>query len=734
MAGDIQFKSLSDEFIKKICPKWSKRHIMQAVFGSQDLLQTKIGAVFGQFISFENLFVLRAYPVDQIQDSEYLYIHQDLMVAFSEEMDKNTTSCNPIKSYLNSCSKLHLTSVIQDQDCANENQETISKYVKNCLMDMVVLKNGLFIINYYGKTLKFKVKDIGSDKNKGDLCQDLSNLNLKTSTPVRQVKNEPQIVTEATEILIDSRNDEEFKKKVFIGGYDKELEIIFKQIDSCQKSYAGFLIYGPSGSGKSLLAQAIISKLEGYKLIQINGSEIFSRYAGETEQHLKTLLSSHQNQNSVIFMDEFDALVSSAGNTDQERRVSACLKSLFDDQLNSKNDDYNKTIVIAVTSRPEFIDTSFRRSGRLEIEIELGVPDFKQRTEIVKAILERSGDLVTSRLNDNDIEFVSRNAHGYVGADLEAVLAQVSLSSDHNRESLLKALKTVRPSAMRELQVNVPNVTWEDIGGLDDLKLKLKQAVEWPIKRPEIFLKMGITPPKGVLMYGPPGCSKTMIAKALANESNLNFLAIKGPELFKKYVGESEQAVRLLFKRARRVAPCIIFFDEIDALGSERGTSGSSKVGDRVLAQMLTEMDGIEQLKDVIVIAATNRPDMIDKALIRPGRLDRLVYVPLPDKQTRLKIFQIHTRKKPLEDTIDLENLASRTEHYSGAEIAEICNEAALATLEETLKSADEKNDEKQNDVVCQRHFDEALDRVKPRLNSSLLSIYDKFRASRNTS
>ena len=277
MAGDIQFKSMSDEFIKKICPKWSKRHIMQAVFGSQDLLQTKIGAVFGQFISFENLFVLRAYPVDQIQDSEYLYIHQDLMVAFFEEMDKNTTSCNPIKSYLNSCSKLHLTSVIQDQDSANENQETISKYVKNCLMDMVVLKNELFIINYYGKTLKFKVKEIGSDKKgKGDLCQDLSNLNLKTSTPLRQqVKNEPQIVTEATEILIDSRNDQEFKKKVFIGGYDKELEIIFKQIDSCQKSYAGFLIYGPSGSGKSLLAQAIISKLEGYKLIQINGSEVF---------------------------------------------------------------------------------------------------------------------------------------------------------------------------------------------------------------------------------------------------------------------------------------------------------------------------------------------------------------------------------------------------------------------------------------------------------------------------
>jgi len=442
-------------------------------------------------------------------------------------------------------------------------------------------------------------------------------------------------------------------------------------------------------------------------------------------------------------MDEFDALVSTSGNTEQERRVSACLKSLFDDQLSSKNDNH-KTVVIAVTSRPDFIDSSFRRPGRLEIEIELGVPDFIQRTAIVQAILDRSrGSLVTSRLNEEDIEFLCRNAHGYVGADLEAVLAQVTQNNDSSQETLLKALKTVKPSAMRELQVNVPNVTWEDIGGLDDLKLKLKQAVEWPIKRPEIFVKMGIAPPKGVLMYGPPGCSKTMIAKALANESNLNFVAIKGPELFSKYVGESEQAVRLLFKRARRVAPCIIFFDEIDALGSERGTSGSSKVGDRVLAQMLTEMDGIEQLKDVIVVAATNRPDMIDKALIRPGRLDRNVYVPLPDEKTRLKIFQIHTRKKPLDhENVDLKKLAALTKDYSGAEIAAICNEAALATLEENLDNGRGKclsdatptKTTEDSAKLCQRHFDQALERVKPQINLSLLSIYDKFRATKNNS
>merc|ERR1712223_354785 len=300
---------------------------------------------------------------------------------------------------------------------------------------------------------------------------------------------------------------------------------------------------------------------------------------------------------------------------------------------------------------------------------------------------------------------------------------------------------------MREVQVRVPNVTWQDIGGLDELKLKLKQSVEWPIKHPEAFKRMGITAPKGVLMYGPPGCSKTMIAKALANESQLNFVAIKGPELFKKYVGESEQAVRQLFNRARRVSPCIVFFDEIDALGSERGSS-SSKVGDRVLAQMLTEMDGIEQLKDVIVVAATNRPDMIDKALIRPGRLDRNVYVPLPDEKTRLKIFQIHTRKKPLDhENVDPQKLASQTKDYSGAEIAAICNEAALATLEENLKNdttpsreesgkciSDTTPSKEDGAKLCQRHFDLALERVKPQINLSLISIYDKFTATKNKS
>jgi AAA family ATPase len=260
-------------------------------------------------------------------------------------------------------------------------------------------------------------------------------------------------------------------------------------------------------------------------------------------------------------------------------------------------------------------------------------------------------------------------------------------------------------------------VRWEDIGGLDELKLALKQAVEWPLKRPDAFRKFGITPPKGVLMYGPPGCSKTMVAKALANESGLNFLSIKGPELFSKWAGESERSVRELFRKARQVSPAIIFFDEVDALGSERGGSGGGKVGDRVLAQMLTEMDGIEQLKDVVVVAATNRPDMIDRALLRPGRLDRLFYVPLPDDQTRRKVFEVHTRGKPLSEDVDLDDLVARTSGYSGAEVAAVCNEAALKALEEDLESA----------FVSTRHFERSLEVVKPRITPDLLAVYSRF-------
>merc|ERR1719225_1255034 len=272
----------------------------------------------------------------------------------------------------------------------------------------------------------------------------------------------------------------------------------------------------------------------------------------------------------------------------------------------------------------------------------------------------------------------------------------------------------VKPSAMREVMVEVPQVSWTDIGGLEELKLKLRQAVEWPVKHPEVFTRMGISAPRGLLMYGPPGCSKTMIAKALANESGLNFLSIKGPELFSKWVGESERAVREVFRRARQVKPSIVFFDEIDAVGGSRG-EGGGKVGDRVLAQLLTEMDGVEGLEGGTVVAATNRPDMMDQALLRPGRLDRVVYVPLPDLETRRQVLKVHTRKIPLATDVNLEEVAQSTEGYSGAEVAAVCNEAALAALEESVEAQ----------VVGERHFKLALGSVTPRISAELFTVYD---------
>ncbi|TDH07357.1 hypothetical protein EPR50_G00105100 [Perca flavescens] len=292
------------------------------------------------------------------------------------------------------------------------------------------------------------------------------------------------------------------------------------------------------------------------------------------------------------------------------------------------------------------------------------------------------------------------------------------------RQDLQWAMSVVKPSAMREVAIDVPKVRWSDVGGMEEVKLKLKQAVEWPLRHPEAFIRMGIQPPKGVLLYGPPGCSKTMIAKALANESGLNFLAIKGPELLSKYVGESERAVREVFRKARAVAPSIVFFDEIDALASERGSSsGSSGVGDRVLAQLLTEMDGIEQLRDVTVLAATNRPDMIDKALMRPGRLDRIVYVPLPDAPTRQEIFSLQFRNMPVAQNVCLNDLVTQTNKYSGAEITAVCREAALLALQEDIKAQH----------VEARHFESALNTVKPRIPDSLIQSYISYQQQQHS-
>ncbi|XP_059470109.1 ATPase family gene 2 protein homolog A [Neocloeon triangulifer] len=480
----------------------------------------------------------------------------------------------------------------------------------------------------------------------------------------------------------------------------------------------GVLLHGAPGTGKTMLATAL-GNSSNANFISIQAAEIFSKFYGETESQLKSYFSNAiRRAPTIIFIDEVDVLCPkrNSSSSQQEQRVLAALVS----ELDSLSDQ--RVLVVAATGRPDVIDSSLRRPGRLDREIELPVPNPSARREILQKLLERN----KTEVNQDLIKEIADRAHGFVGADLMALCTHAVSKASKRDSNVVEfadldwALSQVKPSAMREVLVEVPNVKWSDIGGQKDLKLKLQQAIEWPLKHPDAFLRLGIKPPRGVLMYGPPGCSKTMIAKALATESGLNFLSIKGPELFSKWVGESEKAIRTLFRRARQVAPSIVFFDEVDALCGKRGDSGNetgSNVQERVLAQLLTELDGVEALGNVTVVAATNRPDRIDKALLRPGRLDRIIYVPLPDSETRNEIFTIHMRKTPVSEDVSVPDLVEKTEGYSGAEVSAVCHEAALAALQEDITATN----------VQPRHFEQALLSVTPRTPASLLEMYAQY-------
>ena len=535
MAGSPQaiVKPLCEDYIRKALQKWPKRQLLRTVFAHPEFMKETLSVNFGDFIILNDVLITRIFPLNQTQDKASLFLHPELLHNFSDEIPE-VISCLKPKSVLESCRQLQLKPVGHE-----EKADEIIEFIKCQLMDFPVIENGFIFFNYYGKSLKFKVESCHINQ---DICGDLQNMSLsKTSTPVRQTKSlSVQIVTEETEIWFEKLSKEISKRKVFFGGGENEMQVALQAIEN-QKPYSGILIYGPSGCGKSLMAEAISQKLVNFKTTHINGVDVFSKFAGETEQQLRNRFNhaTKESKKNIIIMDEIESLISTDSKSEQDRRVSASLKSIIDDLSEEEYQDDEKTVLIAISNSPDTIDPSFRRPGRLELEIEMPVPNFQERISILKALLEKA----KFSLDEDFIHFLCQNAHGYVGADLEAVISHLSVQNNLDQEQVAKALKMVRPSAMREVQVNVPNVTWEDIGGLEDLKLKLRQAVEWPIKKPEVFKRMGITPPKGVLMYGPPGCSKTMIAKALANESHLNFVAIKGPELFKKYVGESEQVI-----------------------------------------------------------------------------------------------------------------------------------------------------------------------------------------------
>ena len=481
----------------------------------------------------------------------------------------------------------------------------------------------------------------------------------------------------------------------------------------------GVLMHGPPGTGKTLLAKAVANESDAH-FITINGPEIMSKYVGGSEERLREIFEeAEENAPSIVFIDEIDAIAPKREEVtgEVERRTVAQLLTLMDG-LKSRG----QVMVIGATNRVDALDPAIRRPGRFDREIEIGVPDKDGRKEVLQ-IHTRGMPLE----EEVDLDEIADVTHGFVGADLESLAKEAAMrvlrrilpeiKSDEEeipKEVLQKiivkksdfkeALKEIQPSALREVLVQVPDVKWDDIGGLKKAKQELQEAVEWPLKYPDNFEKFGVRPPKGVLIYGPPGTGKTLLAKAVANESESNFIAVKGPELLSKWVGESEKGVREIFRKARQTAPTVIFFDEIDSIASTRGGgSTDSGVTQRVVNQLLTEIDGMEELQDVAVIAATNRVDILDPALVRPGRFDRHIKVDEPDEEARMEIFKVHTKNMPLAEDVDLKYLAKNSTGYSGADIEAVCREAVMLTLRNNIEA----------DNVKMKFFKEAMKKVK---------------------
>ncbi|MDH7596371.1 MAG: CDC48 family AAA ATPase [Methanothrix sp.] len=529
-----------------------------------------------------------------------------------------------------------------------------------------------------------------------------------------------------------------------IGGLSAEIKKVREMIELPMKhpelferlgveAPKGVLLHGPPGTGKTLLARALASETNAH-FETLSGPEIMSKYYGESEERLRQLFkTAEENAPSIILIDEIDSIAPKREEVtgEVERRVVAQLLALMDG-LESRG----KVVIIGATNRPDALDPALRRPGRFDREIEIGVPNRDARLEILQ--IHTRGMPLSS---DVDLGKLADITHGFVGADLAALAREAGMRAlrrvlpelDLEVESIpaeilnkievtmadfMDALRDLEPSAMREVLVESPNVHWSDIGGLKQAKQELMEAVEWPLTYPKIFEHMKASPPKGILLYGPPGTGKTLLAKAVATESQANFISVKGPEFLSKWVGESERAVRETFRKAKQAAPAVVFFDEIDAIAPMRSSGAAdSHVTERVISQILSEMDGLEPLHNVIVIAATNRPDIIDPALLRPGRFDRMIEIGPPDEEARLEILKIHTANRPLADDVDLAEIAKRTENYSGADLAAVCSEAVMLAIREYVLAGKPQDEESLKNLrVERRHFEEALKKVRPSL------------------
>lgn len=557
----------------------------------------------------------------------------------------------------------------------------------------------------------------------------------------------PVIVTDQTEVTISAKAVELLEEKVpdvnyeDIGGLDEEIKKIREMVELPLKHpeiFArlgidppkGVLLHGPPGSGKTLLAKAVANESEANFML-INGPEVVNKFYGESEKRIRDIFEeAEKNAPAIIFIDEIDSIAPKREEVhgEVERRMVSTLLTCLDG-LKSRG----QVIIIAATNRPNSIDPALRRPGRFDREITIGVPNKKGRLNILK-IHTRNMPLA----KDVKLQSLADITHGFVGADMQALCKEAAMNvlrrvlpelklqeKEPISEELLQSLrvtnddfkaslKIVRPSALREVLIETPDINWNDIGGLDNQKQELKESIEWPLKHHGAFKRLGVKPPKGVLMYGPPGTGKTLLAKAVAHEAEANFINVKSTDLLSVWLGESEKGLKKIFEKARQVSPCIIFFDEIDSIAPRRGLEMGAKVTERVVNTLLAEMDGLEELNDVIIVAATNRPDILDPALLRPGRFDRILFMPPPEEKERLEVFKIHTKDMPLAKDVNLEKLAEKTEGYVGADISAVCREAALLSLREDINTKE----------VSKKFFDESLKKVRPSVTKEAIESY----------
>ena len=679
----------------------------------------KLGITAGDFVEIhgKKMTVAAAWPAyaeDQGQESVRMdgLIRRNAGVALNEYVNVRKADVKDAQGI-----------VFAPTDVRLSVDEEFVSFVKRRFMDMSVIEGDMTLLSIFGSTVPLIVT---RTRPRGPV--------KITETAQVQVLSEP--TPEKKGIPIVTYED--------IGGLHEEMQRIREMVELPLRHPElfqrlgiepprGVFLYGPPGCGKTLLAKALANESDANFYV-ISGPEIMSKYYGESEARLREIFQKAQETSpSIIFIDEMDAIAPKREEVtgEVERRVVAQLLSLMDGMGSRGN-----VIVIGATNRPNAIDPALRRPGRFDREIEIGVPDKAGRYEALQ-IHTRNMPLG----EDVELKRLSDVTHGYTGADIASLCREAAMKAlrryipefnlEKERiapeilekmvvkmEDFTSAYREITPTAMREVYVEVPQVKWDQVGGLKQVKQELMESVEWPLKKPEVFKRMGINPPRGILLYGPPGSGKTLLARAVATESEANFISIKGPEIFSKWVGESEKAIREVFRKGRTAAPAIIFFDELDAILPRRGLGyADSGASERVISQLLTEIDGIETLQNVLVIAATNRPDMLDPAVMRPGRFDRLIYVPSPDFDSLKEIFKIHAGSMPLSKDVLLDELARKSQGYSGADIEAICREAAMNALREDIDAIE----------VSRRDFDEAMERVGPSIAPEDDAWYQKF-------